>query len=283
MTYAALMVCTEPGPDTDARVALAAALADRFHALLIGFAAEEMRPLVPRPTVGAVSGAADIPEVLRAEQGRIEAALRLAEDRFRRAAGGNGRSLAWRAFAEAPTEACVAATRAADLLIMGRSLPQSGGRPECHPDPGRVLLASGRPVLLIPSGISVLAARHVLVAWRDTREARRALSDALPFLLGAGDVTVLEVCEHDDDRSAAERRVADVVAHLLRHGVSAVPKVQPLQTGSVTDEVLLAAARQEADLIVAGGYAHARLWELVWGGVTRDLLLRSPKCCLLSH
>ena len=147
-----------------------------------------------------------------------------------------------------------------------------------------VLIGAGRPVLLVPRGVASVAARRVVVAWKDTRESRRALADALPFLTRAEEVLVLEICEQGEaGRAAAEFRVGDVAAHLALHGVKAVAQVRPLQDRAVADELVRAAGQQGADLIVAGGYAHARLWELAWGGVTRALIRRSPICCVLSH
>jgi nucleotide-binding universal stress UspA family protein len=74
-----------------------------------------------------------------------------------------------------------------------------------------------------------------------------------------------------------------VVDHLSRHGVAARAEVRTQRERSVADELILVAEVQGADLIVAGGYGHARLREWAFGGVTRDLLRHSPKCCLLTH
>ena len=77
--------------------------------------------------------------------------------------------------------------------------------------------------------------------------------------------------------------MGDVAALLARHGATARGEPLELRGRAVADELLLAAERHGADLIVAGGYGHARLREWAFGGVTRDLLARCPKCCLLSH
>lgn len=107
------------------------------------------------------------------------------------------------------------------------------------------------------------------------------MADALPFLAGAERVVVLEVCE--DERIAAQSRVDDVVALLSWHGARTSGEVVVRHGESVSDEVLGAAGRLRADLVVAGGYGRARLLEWVFGGVTRDLVTRCPVCCLLSH
>jgi nucleotide-binding universal stress UspA family protein len=135
---------------------------------------------------------------------------------------------------------------------------------------------------VVPPSARSLLADNVLIAWKDSREARRAVCDALPFLAKAENVTVLEVAA-EADRESAAARVDRVVSFLERHGVNAQAEVRTRREGSNADELIRVAEQHRADLIVAGGYGHARLREWVFGGVTRDLLKRSPKCCLLSH
>ena len=85
------------------------------------------------------------------------------------------------------------------------------------------------------------------------------------------------------DLDPAVARVDGVVSYLERHNVVAEAEVRTQRERSVADELLLVAEQVDADLVVAGGYGHARLREWIFGGVTGDLLLHSPKCCLLSH
>jgi nucleotide-binding universal stress UspA family protein len=127
-----------------------------------------------------------------------------------------------------------------------------------------------------------LAARHIVVGWKDTREARRAIWDALPFLKRAEAVHVTEVASGSELNEAA-RRAADIVAHLERHQVRASAEVRTRREASAADELILVAQQHAADLIVVGGYGHARAREWIFGGVTRGLLTRSPMCCLFSH
>jgi nucleotide-binding universal stress UspA family protein len=223
-------------------------------------------------------------EVLEAEQQRVEAGLRAAHDRFREIAEKEGRRTGWRSFVDHPADALAREARAADLLILGRHREGFWQEPYWAVDAGDVLMRAGRPVLVVPPGVSTLEGRRVLVAWKETREARRAVADALPLLVRAEEVLVIEVVSGDaDEVEQARRRVGDVAALLARHGATARGDTAELRGRAVADELLLAAERHGADLIVAGGYGHARLRELAFGGVTRDLLARCPKCCLLSH
>jgi nucleotide-binding universal stress UspA family protein len=145
-------------------------------------------------------------------------------------------------------------------------------------------MRAGRPVLVVPPSVSALEGRRALVAWKDTREARRAVADALPLLAHAEEVLVVEAVSGDaEERDQALRRAGDVAGLLARHGATARGEALEVRGRTVADELLLAAERHGADLVVAGGYGHARLREWAFGGVTRDLLARCPMCCLLSH
>jgi nucleotide-binding universal stress UspA family protein len=149
-------------------------------------------------------------------------------------------------------------------------------------DPGAVLLRAGRPILLVPPGVALLAGKRVAVAWKDTREARRAVADALPFLRTAETVVLVEFCEQGEEASA-QHHLEDVKQFLLRHDVGTVSeRVRPIDA-TATSSLLRLVQDDAIDLVVAGGYGHTRLGEWIFGGVTRDLLTGSPVCCLLSH
>jgi nucleotide-binding universal stress UspA family protein len=279
MGYATIMVHVEAGAAAEARMRVATALADRFDAALIGLAADTFAPPVAHP----MAGAALMADAMQAERERIEAELRAAADRFRAVAGAEERRLGWRSFVDDPAETLAREARAADLLVLGRD-PEAAGRASFRAaDPGDVLMRAGRPVLVTPPGAPTPEARRILLAWKDTREARRALADALPFLRRAEDVAVIEVVADATTGADAARRLEDVVDHLARHRVAASAAARVRREPSVAEELVAEAGRRGADLIVAGGYGHGRLREWVFGGVTRGLLARCPFCCLLSH
>ena len=177
-----------------------------------------------------------------------------------------------------PAKALARESRAADLLVVGRRPENASSLPSRQADPGDVLMRAGRPVLVVPPGLSTLHAAHVVVAWKDSREARRTIADALPLLKRATSVLVLEICETTNDQDDSNGAVADVADYLSRHGVSASAETRPLREGSVSAELLLAAEQRGAELIVAGAYGHPRFQEWVFGGLTRALLAHFPKC-----
>jgi nucleotide-binding universal stress UspA family protein len=146
------------------------------------------------------------------------------------------------------------------------------------------MIDTGRPVLIVPyAGTFECVGRRVLVAWDGTREANRALHDALPLIDGAEAVTVMHVgaqqADLDRDRPWLER----IVRHLGRHGIKAQAEESP-HGGIPTSEVLLSrAADIGADMLVAGAYHHSQLRESLLGGVSRNLLDHMTVPVLMSH
>lgn len=140
----------------------------------------------------------------------------------------------------------------------------------------------GRPTLSVPEGVTKLSADRVVIGWKDTREARQAVRDALPFLIRASKVTIAEICA-SDEQDVAAHRLRDVAGYLERHCVNCQFEVR-VHTAEPDAEYLIRLARTEgADLIVTGGYGHSRLGEWMFGGMTRGLLQQAPICLLMSH
>jgi nucleotide-binding universal stress UspA family protein len=182
----------------------------------------------------------------------------------------------WRSMLDSPGELLLREARAADLLVIGRR--RSG---DDH-DRGVILLRAGRPILLVPDTARPLELGRVVVAWKDTRECRRAVRDALPLLQGAKKVLLVEVGEYEE-HAQSKKTLADVAGYLVRHRVLVADQVWCPPCGSVAAELFQFVRDERADLIVAGGYGHSRLGEWIFGGVTRELLAASPVCCMLSH
>ncbi len=144
------------------------------------------------------------------------------------------------------------------------------------------LFKSGRPVLLIPPRWrGETLGENVVIGWKPTREAARAIADAMPFLTRAKKVTVLTVDAAPDSYGQGPGR--DIATHLAREGVRV--EVRNLDgMGRLAETSLIEEARAlEADLLVVGGYGHGRLTEFVFGGVTRALSRTSPIPVLVSH
>jgi len=150
--------------------------------------------------------------------------------------------------------------------------------------PKDLVMQMGRPLLLVPDAVNRLDLRSVLVGWKDTPEARRAVADSIPLLRTAQEVTVAEIPENGASRSAAASRVRDVVAWLSRHGITAAERVpdraHDTSAAAQFDDI---AGAVGAGLIVAGAYGHSRFRELVLGGMTQHLMTQPSRCVLLSH
>jgi nucleotide-binding universal stress UspA family protein len=204
---------------------------------------------------------------LQRQVAEIEDGLRRRKAEFASLAGDGDRS-SWRSEIGDPTRFLALYSRAADLVVTGESNEWASRNRTV--DPGELILSSGRPVLFARGDYLPLTAENVLVAWKDTREARRAIVDAMPFLVGARRVLVATIDE--GERTLARDSVADVVGFLTRHGVKATSDVLCLERADTAEALLQASAEIGADLTISGGYGHSRLREWVFGGVTRKLL-----------
>jgi nucleotide-binding universal stress UspA family protein len=270
--YAALL--THVQRDAPERLACARDLAQWFGAVLIGLGAEAIPPIAAGPATGVVQA-----QWFTACNEAAEENLRVAREMFRAACAGLGAGGEWRQSLDLPIEVIARASRAADLIIA--SAPDSQGSVYRDAGPSELALLTGRPVLVAPSREKTLSAERVVLAWKDTREARRAMADALPFFRRAKAVLVLEVAgRHLED---AQSRCADVVSALERHGVRAEPSAVGAVGRTDGEEILNHASAFGADLIVAGAYGHPRLGEMIFGGVTRTLLGQHELFVLLSH
>ena len=272
MPFTTMMVHVDVERDCEQRVQLALALADRFQAALIGVAGLTLRPAF------AAGGVVIYHEPTERERHTVSARLDDMGGRFR-AKGQHLKQVEWRTALELPYKLVSREARAADLIIVGAR--HTGGNIEDLADPGVILLRAGLPVLVVPDTVAPLQLRRVVVAWKDTRECRRAVRDALPFLQRAKEVLLVGIGEGEAE-SNAKKTLSDAAGYLLRHR-AAVHDVWRQARGPVAAELLRLVQDEGADLIVAGGYGHSRLGEWIFGGITHELLVSSPVCCMLSH
>lgn len=144
-----------------------------------------------------------------------------------------------------------------------------------------VLFESGRPLLVVPPGRDIFAARRVVVAWDGSAPAARAVHEALPILTAAESVELVSIVGEKD----LSRLVpgADAAPHLARHGVNVTVTSLAAENGDVAETLRRHASEAATDLIVMGAYRHSRLAQWVWGGVTRSLLGATRTPLFLSH
>jgi nucleotide-binding universal stress UspA family protein len=274
--YASILVSVDLTPEAEARIRLAGLLAKTCSSHLIGVAAED----VPVPLFSGLPGAGE-PSAVQLEQGQAFHDLREAAALFRKTAS-MCKSVEWqqgfefkRGFA---TQFVARRARAADLVVVGQQGSSDPNGRQMSVDAATLVLTAGRPVLVVPPGKDNLTAERIVVAWKDTPEARRAVADSLPLLRRAEKVFVVSAGSDAEEQGGEE-----VSAYLGRHEVRAEVVLKTRPAGTVADELLDIARQRQADLIVCGAYGHSRAHELVFGGVTRDLMRASPVCCLMSH
>jgi nucleotide-binding universal stress UspA family protein len=133
-------------------------------------------------------------------------------------------------------------------------------------------------VLVVPPGTDRLSASRVVVAWKNTLQSRRAISDAMPLLKLADQVQVIQVTD-----TANRAELDDVVAHLALHDVNATGIQRAADRAGTAAAIMEVAKEAGADLIVSGAFGYSRLREWFFGGVTRNLLEHAKVCCLMSH
>lgn len=273
MSYATLMVWVNVDHVSKQFVGVAADVADKFAAHLIGLSAVEMVPPFVAEGVVIVDHATEF------DIDKVKATLAEAGSKVQTVVG-KGRQIEWRSAIAYPTETLINEARCADLIVIESG--RSADNMYRSADVGAAILGAGRPFLVVPAAVRSLTADHVLIGWKDTREARRAVLDALPFLHEAKRVTVLEICK-EEQISTARDHVDDVVRYLAQHRIKAEPRVEMQASGSRADQIIAWADDESVDLLVVGAYGHSRLNEWMFGGMTRDLLTTSSICCLMSH
>jgi nucleotide-binding universal stress UspA family protein len=281
MSYKDLLVVLDSEATARERLDLAAALAERFAAHLVGLYPLPT-PQVPRH-LGYYDPALLDPFLAELRQRASSAAVKMRET-FEHVTGLRRLSAEWREITEGPDADPVLHARYADLAILGQLNPDRVETELIPPRPEQVALASGRPVLIVPyAGRFDNVGRRIVIAWSSTREAARAVSDAMPFLESADLVNVLTIDPRERPDGHGELPGADIAVHLARHGVKAQIE-RTVSAGLPVGEVLLSRiADLGADLLVMGAYGHSRVRELLLGGATRSVLRSMTLPVLMSH
>ena len=274
MGYKSLLVHLDLGRSNANLLSFVGELADRFDARVIGITACAP-PVMAYADVG-VDG-----ETFELERNQIEEEIGSADSEFRAAFRDRKTPVEWRA-AEDDTDLVRYVSRQArnaDLLVTAVAQGDVFDRTRAM-HTGALVMQIGRPVLLVPLAARVAKLDRILVGWKDTRETRRAVADALPLLRRA-EVSVVEVAK-EGQMESARRHLDDVVGWLSQHGVAAKAYAVS-STGDDAADLHAAADRERCDVIVAGAYGHSRVREWMLGGVTKDLLMSPHRCSLVSH
>lgn len=279
MTYKTLLVHCDADRRAAVRLELAAEMAAQWSAHLVGLHARQ--PVRLPGYVLAELGEDLIAQHRRASERQAES-VRQAFDQVVRRAGLTGSE--WRSYEGDLLDVLTLSARYADLAILGQHDPDDDGSTIPSYFAELAAVQAGRPVMVVPyAGRFDKRIRRVVIAWNASRESTRAVTDAMPFLRNAEKVTVLVINPKQGAGGHGEVPGADLALWLARHGVKAEATVDPGVTIDIGSYLLSRSADLQADLIVMGAYGHARMREIVFGGVTRTIMTEMTVPVLLSH
>jgi nucleotide-binding universal stress UspA family protein len=276
MPYTSILVNLRLGEKNARILGIVADLAGRYGAHVLGVA-------VCQPVHISYSDAYLVSDLAVQDREVRMKEMAEAEAEFRDTMTGRAASLQWHArMAAVPLAREVAdQARGADLVVTAAERNRGYFETSNPLRIGDLVMQAGRPVLVVPDSAEQLSLDHILVGWKDGCEARRAVFDALPLLGKARRVTVAEIAP-EAALQAARGRLDQVTGWLARHRIAA-ESVAVASTGDDAAHLGLLSVDRDATFIVAGAYAHSRVREWVLGGVTRDLLLHTDLCSMLSH
>lgn len=281
MTYRSLLVLLDQDPLCAARTGVAIRLARSLEAHLVGLAPTGLIDVPVMPEIGG--NFAELTEMAWTE---MRSRAQAAAARMRQACTDGGLG----SFETVVDENDVAASlvrhaHCSDLAIVSQADPQARGHAATQAIVEQALLYSARPTLVLPyAGTFEPLGQRVLVAWDDSREATRAVTDALPLLRRARGVEVVWWNEGGmaDDTPLVQRRLESLKQWLAWQGVAAEVAVETT-TIPIGEAMLSRAADRGSDLVVMGAYGHARWAESMLGGATRSLLHTMTVPVLMSH
>lgn len=279
MSYKTVLVHVDDSQQAPQRILIAQDIAQRFDAHLIGVALTGIsRYIFESSNLGA--GDPNISLHLGVLRERAERALvqfgQLTADR-----------------ASSTTESLIAndeangglglRARYCDLIVIGQTNPAEPSPTVMSDFPEFMIVHSGRPILVIPhhSKIEKIGER-CLIAWNGSREASRAVTDAIPLLKLCKQVMVAIINPKPYQETHGEEPGADIALFLARHGIQ-VEVVTRFSKHPVGDTLLSLGAEYQCDLMVMGGYGHSRFREMLMGGSTRTILEKATIPVLMSH
>ncbi|MBB3261886.1 nucleotide-binding universal stress UspA family protein [Paraburkholderia bannensis] len=281
MSYKTLMVHLDSSTRANARVSLALKLARSFGSHLAGvFAAFEPHPR----EFYVMAGTADYYDAHR----KLRAEQRAAIERLFRAELERAQVAGTLVDAEKNTDivsSLLHHSRSADLTIIGQANPNDPETFVSDHFSETVVLGTGGPVLLVPNtGYFETVGTRVLIGWNGSREAARAVHDAIPFIVSAAHVTIA-TSSSTFSPAPSQASCSELAAMLARHGATSIDisRFDRHAAETTGDALLNFAVDGGFDLLVMGAYGHARLQELVLGGATRSILLTATLPVLMSH
>lgn len=279
MTYKTILVHVDESKHSLKRTQLAHQIASKFDAHITGIALTGISRYIFESTDLGV-GDPNIMLHLSALRERAEKAI----EQFKQASAGLG---------IATTECLIAndeangglglRARYSDLIIIGQTNRDEPSPSVMSDFPEFMVVNSGRPVLVVPhNGETNSIGENCVIAWDGSREAARAVTDAIPLLKLSKLVQVLIINPEKQGDAHGEEPGADIALYLARHGIK-IEVATRFGAHSTGSTILTACKELRADLLVMGGYGHSRFREMIMGGTTRTILEKMTIPVLMSH
>ena len=282
MSYKDILVHLDPSPRSAVRLTIAADLAKKSGATLVGLHCYELPGaeifVGDPPMYFDARQVGEMLDRMRADKDAQCAKLRTA---FEAETTARGIKSEWRQV-EGPTADVLSLHgRYADLLVVGQPAPDG-------PDAGVIdpalLMGSGRPLLVIPyAGNFATIGQTILIGWNATPEAAGAVADAMPLLHHAKKIIVVAINPRNGITAHGTKSADDLIHHLARHSIQAEARHLAADDISEGEALISYISDVSADLLVCGMYGHSRLREMAFGGATRSLLIAMTVPCLLAH
>lgn len=254
-----------------AAVALTARLSARLDVLHIKTDPYDMIPIGVEGMTGDL-----IDDIVTAAQKAIEERRSRAKAAYDRVCAPSGQSVNWKEVVGRTPKMMSSASRFADLLVLGR--PDDKSPDTLFDALDTAMFESGRPIVVVPPGISSVIGNRILIAWNGSTQAALATTAALPLLHLAVQVDIVHAGDIDKEAPADE-----LTHYLAVHNVKTQVHAVDLGSRDAGGALIDAAERFRSDLIVMGAYGHSRFRERILGGATRDLLKHSSWPILMMH
>ena len=257
------------------RVQCAAQLAERMGARLSGLHVTPPAEVPPRYKPSLIA------EVAAEISSNLARDARAAAAAFREETTGRAAGACWFEAEGDVAEGISDRARYADLVILGQYEWQ--GSPESHPLPiaHPAVLQCGRPVLVVPAVVHSIALEEIAIAWDGSREAVRAVHDALPLLRLSQWVQIVTMIRPPANNDEVDAK--SLSAHLANHGIKVGTEALQIRSAEEPESLQERIEQEHFDLLVMGGYSHPIWLEFIFGGVTRSVLLSSRIPVLVSH
>jgi nucleotide-binding universal stress UspA family protein len=276
MSYNTILAVLRGEDDLERVLQRAVSVAGSFDSHLIGLHAEASVRI-------SYAAPMEIPDttVFDVDQAEVKERLKQLGEVFVRRCEAEGISYEWRPIKSMSGDSALSAlssARCADLVVVQQESP---GHENDYDDLEALVFESGRPVLFVPYiAAEAKPIKQVVIAWNDTREAARAVFDAMPLLKAAEAVELLTVDSSDNAEQSPQTAGAAIATALTRHGVRVTLNSEVSSGIPVAAVIENRVSDTQADLLVMGAFSHSRLREFLFGGVT-DTVLKSMPCLTL--